>query len=139
MNKELTWPLPAQRIAIISSPTAAGYGDFIDQLHHNPYGYRFYTALFTAAMQGARTEQSIIEALERIYRYEDCFDGVVIIRGGGATSDLNCFRQLRTGTEHRPVSAPPYWPASGTTVTRPVIDRIANVRVKTPPPLPNGS
>ena len=57
MNKELAWPLPAQRIAIISSPTAAGYGDFIDQLHHNPYGYRFYTALFTAAMQGARTEQ----------------------------------------------------------------------------------
>lgn len=91
MNKELSWPQLPQRIAIISSPTAAGYGDFIDQLHHNHYGYRFYTALFIAVMQGTHTEKSIIEALEHIYRQEEAFDGVVIIRGGGATSELNCF------------------------------------------------
>lgn len=131
MNKELAWPLPAQRIAIISSPTAAGYGDFIDQLHHNPYGYRFYTALFTAAMQGARTEQSIIEALERIYRHEDCFDGVVIIRGGGATSDLNCFDsyELAQNIAQFPL---PILAGIGHDRDETVIDRIANLRVKTP-------
>ena len=131
MNKELTWPLLPRRIAIISSPTAAGYGDFIDQLHRNVYGYRFYTALFAAAMQGAHAGQSIIEALERIYRHEELFDGVVIIRGGGATSDLNCFDsyELAQNVAQFPL---PILVGIGHDRDETVIDSIANVRVKTP-------
>ena len=91
MNKELTWPILPQRIAVISSPSAAGYGDFMNQIQNNSYGYKIYTVLFPAAMQGDQTEQSIIHALDRINRHEELFDGVVIIRGGGATSDLNSF------------------------------------------------
>ena len=82
MNKELTLPLVPQKIAIISSPTAAGYQDFIDQLTNNPANYHFHTRLFPAIMQGNQAEASIIGALEQIYLYEDFFDVVVIIRGG---------------------------------------------------------
>ena len=81
MNKELTWPILPQRIAVISSPSAAGYGDFMNQIQNNSYGYKIYTVLFPAAMQGNQTEQSIIHALDRINRHEELFDGVVIIRG----------------------------------------------------------
>ncbi|MFP4525493.1 MAG: exodeoxyribonuclease VII large subunit [Bacteroidales bacterium] len=91
MNKELPLPEVPQKIAIISSETAAGYKDFIEQLTHNPYGYKFYTKLFPAYMQGEEAEKSIVRALENIYEYESFFDVVTIIRGGGAQSDLSCF------------------------------------------------
>ena len=131
MNRELSWPLLPQRIAVISSPTAAGYGDFIDQLHRNPYGYRFYTALYTAAMQGAHAESSVIEALERIYAHESDFDGVVIIRGGGATSELSCFDSypLAQNVAQFPL---PLIVGIGHDRDETVLDRVANVRVKTP-------
>ena len=131
MNRELSWSLLPQRIAVISSPTAAGYGDFIDQLHRNPYGYRFYTALYTAAMQGARAESSVIGALERIYAHESDFDGVVIIRGGGATSELSCFDSypLAQNVAQFPL---PVIVGIGHDRDETVLDRVANVRVKTP-------
>lgn len=91
LNKELDLPLVIQKVAIISSATAAGYEDFIEQLSNNPNGYKFYTRLFPAIMQGEQTETSIIDALDRIYQYEDFFDAVVIIRGGGSRSDLMSF------------------------------------------------
>lgn len=91
MNKQLPFPLLPQRLAVISSPTAAGYGDFCDQLKNNPYSFVFYTKLFPAIMQGEQAAYSIISALEKIYQYIDLFDLVVIIRGGGATADLSCF------------------------------------------------
>lgn len=91
MNKELTFPEIPQRIAIISSGTAAGYGDFLDQLHHNEDGFIFYTHLFQSIMQGDKTEQSLIHALDRVYENIHLFDVVVIIRGGGASADLSCF------------------------------------------------
>lgn len=91
LNKEFELSEVPQRIAIISSPTAAGYGDFYDQLHNNDHGFVFYTALFSATMQGDSTETSIIQALEKIYEYEEYFDVVVIIRGGGSKSDLAAF------------------------------------------------
>ncbi len=91
MNKEIELPLVPQKIAIISSETAAGYGDFSEQLKNNAYGYVFYTKLFTATMQGEKAEDSIISALERIYEYEDFFDAVIIIRGGGSKEELSCF------------------------------------------------
>ena len=91
LNKELEIPLLPQRIAIISSATAAGYGDFCDQLLNNRYGFVFYPYLFPAPMQGNTAEQGIIDALDRIAAHAECWDAVVIIRGGGATSDLGCF------------------------------------------------
>ncbi|MBI5218379.1 MAG: exodeoxyribonuclease VII large subunit [Bacteroidia bacterium] len=91
MNKEIELPEVPQKIAIISSETAAGYGDFINQLENNPYSYKFYHKLFPASMQGENTENSIIEALDKIYRHESFFDAVAIIRGGGSKSDLISF------------------------------------------------
>ena len=91
MNKELEFALLPQRIAIISSETAAGYGDFLHQLAQNSYQFCFYTKLFPAAMQGDKAEQSVIEALDAVFSAKDQFDAVAIIRGGGATADLSCF------------------------------------------------
>jgi exodeoxyribonuclease VII large subunit len=91
LNKELTLPCLPQRIAVISSATAAGYEDFCRHLTDNRQGFVFYTRLFPAVMQGDQTETSIISALNKIFRYKDLFDVVIIIRGGGATSDLSAF------------------------------------------------
>lgn len=91
MNKRLPLPAVPQRIAVISSPTAAGYGDFFNQLDKNPYGYTFIHILFPAVMQGHEAETSIISSLNEIKMKRHHFDVVVIIRGGGSTIDLNCF------------------------------------------------
>lgn len=91
MNKEVNFPVLPQRLAIISSATAAGYGDFCDQLQNDSSSFVFYTKLFPCIMQGDQTEASIIAALEKIYEHSELFDVVVIIRGGGATIDLACF------------------------------------------------
>jgi exodeoxyribonuclease VII large subunit len=91
MNKEIEFPAVPQRIAVISSKSAAGYSDFINHLKENNYGYVFYTALFETVMQGTETEQSVISALDRIAGFPDLFDVVVIIRGGGSQIDLSWF------------------------------------------------
>ena len=91
LNKELEFPLLPQRVAVISSATAAGYGDFCDQLLNNRYGFVFYPRLFPAPMQGNGAEQGVIAALDTIAGDIDNWDVVVIIRGGGATSELGCF------------------------------------------------
>lgn len=94
LQRELTIPAFAQHIAVVSSDGAAGYGDFCRQLADNAQGYRFTVRLFSATMQGEAVEQSVIAALNRIYEEQDIFDAVVIIRGGGATSDLSGFDTL---------------------------------------------
>ena len=131
MNKELEWPSVAQRIAVISAGSAAGYGDFIDQLHRNPSGIQFYTCLFQATMQGVNTAPSVIAALERINRHADLFDCVVIIRGGGATSELNSFDnyELAANVAQFPL---PVISGIGHDRDNTVIDEVASVRVKTP-------
>lgn len=91
MNHELKLPMVPQRIAVISSPTAAGYGDFTGQLESNSYGVKFYYHLFHAIMQGDQASDSITCALDKIYANIAFFDAVVIIRGGGASFDLLCF------------------------------------------------
>jgi exodeoxyribonuclease VII large subunit len=91
MNKELALPTVPQKIAIISSPTAAGYGDFIDQLNNNHHQIKFYYKLFSAIMQGDQAPESITNAFDKIYEQQHLFDVVVIIRGGGASLDLLCF------------------------------------------------
>ena len=94
MNKELSLPRLLQRIAVISSASAAGYGDFCNQLKDNQRGLAFKTKLFAAVMQGSEVEHSVIAALNRIAEQQDEWDVVVIIRGGGATSDLQGFDSL---------------------------------------------
>jgi len=91
MNKELDFPLVPQKIAVISSKSAAGYTDFLNQLKGNSAGYVFYTALFETIMQGTETEQSVIKSLDLIADRAHLFDLVVIIRGGGSQSDLSWF------------------------------------------------
>jgi len=97
MNRDLELKLVPQKIAVISSDTAAGYGDFINQLKNNPGGYQFYTKLFQSVMQGTETGTSIIKALDRVAVYESLFDAVVIIRGGGAKTDLTSFDDYDLG------------------------------------------
>ena len=91
MNRMLAIPLLPRRIAVISADTAAGYGDFCHQLRHHPRSYSFDLTLFPALMQGDKAPTSIIEALDQIAQHISDFDLVVIIRGGGATTDLTCF------------------------------------------------
>ena len=91
MNRELEMPDLPQRIAVISSPTAAGYEDLINQLEHNSFGYKFHPHLFAATMQGEGAEASIVAVMEQIFDQVDKFDALVIIRGGGAAIDLSCF------------------------------------------------
>jgi exodeoxyribonuclease VII large subunit len=91
MNKSLEIPVLPQRIAVISSTTAAGYEDFYNQLKNSPEQFIFYSKLFPAVMQGEKAAISIIEALDKIFEHLDFFDVVVIIRGGGASTDMACF------------------------------------------------
>lgn len=131
MNKELDLSVPANRIAVISSPTAAGYEDFCDQLSNNEYGLAFYVKLFPAIMQGDRAESSIISALEKIYDNLDNFDIVVVIRGGGATSDLSCFDSylLAASVAQFPL---PIVTGIGHERDETVLDVVAYQRAKTP-------
>lgn len=131
MNKELDMPLAPQRIAVISSATAAGYGDFCDQLKNNPYGLSFQTKLFPAVMQGERVEESIISALESVYQELDEWDVVVLIRGGGATSDLSGFDtyNLAANCAQFPL---PIITGIGHERDETVLDIVAHTRVKTP-------
>lgn len=91
MNQELHIPDVLSNIAIISSPAAAGYEDFMNQLVNNSYGYTFNTRLYKATMQGENASESIINALQTIHESNDNFEAVIIIRGGGSALDLDCF------------------------------------------------
>ena len=142
LQKELHLPLFCQRIAVISSQTAAGYGDFCNQLSDNPYGFKFQTRLFPAIMQGEGVEQSIIAALERIFsEYSDFsdhsentvppFDCVVIIRGGGATSDMSGFDTLALA-ENVANFPLPIITGIGHDRDESILDMVSHTRVKTP-------
>jgi exodeoxyribonuclease VII large subunit len=131
MNKELELPLVPQKIAIISSPTAAGLQDFLDQLHNNPHQFVFYTKLFPSVMQGAEAPRSIMNALELIYEFEDYFDAVVIIRGGGAQLDLACFDQYELAF-HLAQFPLPVITGIGHDKDDTVVDLVAHTRMKTP-------
>ena len=142
LQKELQLPLFCQRIAVISSETAAGYGDFCNQLADNPYGFKFETQLFSAIMQGEGVEQSIIDALGRIFSEyseysehsdsSDCpFDCVVIIRGGGATSDMSGFDTLALA-ENVANFPLPIITGIGHDRDESILDMISHTRVKTP-------
>lgn len=131
MQKELTIPMFAQRVAVISSESAAGYGDFYSQLSNNDYGFKFYPRLFAAVMQGERVEQSVVAALNEINRHVDDFDVVVIIRGGGATADLSGFDtlELAENVANFPL---PIITGIGHERDESILDMVSNTRVKTP-------
>ncbi len=131
LNKELDLPEFVNRIAVISSPTAAGYEDFRDQLDNNSAGFMFYIKLFPAIMQGDRSEDSIIYALEKIFMHIDHFDAVAIIRGGGASADLNSFDSYLLAAN---VAQFPLPVVSGIGHERDVtvLDAVAHTRAKTP-------
>ena len=114
-NKKLQLSIVPQRIAVISSASAAGYQDFVNQLTNNPLGYKFYTALYPALMQGEKSPQSVIDALLQIKNDVEThgrasqngracqdgaiFDVVVIIRGGGSEMDLKAFDDYAVARE----------------------------------------
>ena len=144
LQKELQLPMFCQRIAVISSANAAGYGDFVNQLDGNEYGFRFHTQLFPAVMQGEGVEQSVIAALNKIFarlKKEDSslftlhsslnFDCVVIIRGGGATSDLSGFDTLALA-ENVANFPLPVITGIGHERDESVLDMVSHTRVKTP-------
>ncbi|MCM1162930.1 MAG: exodeoxyribonuclease VII large subunit [Muribaculaceae bacterium] len=131
LNRQLEWPEPVQRIAIISAPGAAGYGDFVHQLFTTPGRLRFKAQLFPALMQGACAPESIIAALDEVAAQEDEWDCVVIIRGGGATSDLSSFEsyELAANIAQFPL---PVIIGIGHERDITVLDYVAAMRVKTP-------
>ncbi len=124
-------PLPTliRRIAVISSPSAAGYGDFLHQLENS--GYSFVTRLYGATMQGEGAEKSIIAALEAIEEEADQWDAVAIIRGGGATTDLSCFDRYTLCAVCAQCSLP-ILSGIGHTRDVSVLDMVAHEALKTP-------
>ena len=132
LQRELRLPLFCLRIAVISSQTAAGYGDFAAQLNDSPFAFR--TQLFPAVMQGEGVEQSIIAALEKIYQVQtenSQFDCVVIIRGGGATSDMSGFDTLALA-ENVANFPLPIITGIGHDRDECILDMVSHLRVKTP-------
>ncbi|MCF0196632.1 MAG: exodeoxyribonuclease VII large subunit [Bacteroidaceae bacterium] len=130
-NQTLPLPRLLNRIAVVSSEKAAGYGDFCDQLLHNNYNLRFHLRLFPATMQGQHTEDSVLQAMTAIMEDMNNWDAVVIIRGGGATSDLADFESyaLASAVAQFPI---PVIVGIGHDRDETVLDFVAHTRVKTP-------
>ena len=131
MNKELPLPTAPQHIAVISSPTAAGYGDFLNQLTDNNYHYKFHIRLFEALMQGDQAEASLIKATHQVFEQIDNFDLLVIIRGGGASLDLDCFDsyELNSHIAQFPI---PVITGIGHERDETIADEVAHTKMKTP-------
>ncbi len=129
LQKELSLPLCCQRVAVVSSSTAAGYGDFCKQLESSMF--IFSVKLFSAVMQGEQVEESIIQALNQIYHQSDHFDVVVIIRGGGATSDMSGFDTLALA-ENVAQFPLPIITGIGHDRDECILDMVSHTRVKTP-------
>ena len=131
MNKELELSILPKRIAIVSSPTAAGYQDFINQLDTNAYGYRFFYKIFSATVQGSKAEESIVDALNRIHFEIENWDVVAIIRGGGSQTDLSCFDSynLAANIAQFPL---PVITGIGHEKDTTIVDMVAHTRLKTP-------
>ena len=131
LNKQIPLPLVPQRIAVISSVTAAGYGDFINHIDDNPYGYKIFHTLYQSSMQGQEAEASIISALRKIKEHRDLYDAVAIVRGGGSQIDLSCFDTYGLAVE---VAQFPLPVITGIGHERDdtVADLVAHTKLKTP-------
>ncbi|MCG8308377.1 MAG: exodeoxyribonuclease VII large subunit [Cytophagales bacterium] len=131
MNKELQLPVVPQRIAIISSETAAGFGDFKDQLHRNEFGYHFNLKLFNSIMQGDQAEASILSSMHQVFEKIDDFDLLIIIRGGGASLDLDCFDSYDI-CSHIAQFPVPVITGIGHERDETIADMVAHTKLKTP-------
>ena len=131
MNRDLELPAVPQRLAVISSESAAGYGDFVDSLLHNQHGFSFAVSLYPAVMQGEATVNSVIGALDSIHTQMDEFDAVVIIRGGGSQSDLEAFNdyELAVNIAQFPL---PVVTGIGHERDHTIADEVAHLSLKTP-------
>jgi len=131
LNKSKFLAIVPQNLAVISSPTAAGYGDFINHLANNPNGYQFSYKLFKALMQGNEAEESIIQAIERIKINIQDFDALVIIRGGGSQVDLDCFDSYNLTSKIASMSIPVIT-GIGHERDETISDLVAHTSLKTP-------
>lgn len=131
VNSRLELPMALQRIAVISSPNAAGYGDFINQLASNSFGYRVNYQLFASAMQGDKVEREMPQQLQEIAQQKERFDAVAIIRGGGSKLDLEAFNnyQLAIAIALHPL---PVLTGIGHQQDETVADLVAHTSIKTP-------
>ena len=129
MNRAVPMPLLVQRLAVVSSAQAAGYQDFCKELGRS--GYRFDLTLFDAVMQGTAAEESILMALGRVAERQEEFDAVVIVRGGGSTTDLNCFNAYRLSS-HVAQFPLPVLTGIGHDKDQSVVDMVAHLPLKTP-------
>ena len=129
MNRAVPMPLLVQRLAVVSSAQAAGYQDFCKELGRS--GYRFDLTLFDAVMQGTAAEESILSALGRVAEQQEEFDAVVIVRGGGSTTDLNCFNAYRLSS-HVAQFPLPVLTGIGHDKDQSVVDMVAHLPLKTP-------
>ncbi len=130
-NKQLQLPLVPQRLAVISSATAAGYQDFIHQLENNSYGYLFSSTLFPAVVQGNEAPSSVAAAMAKIAKAKAQFDAIILIRGGGSQTDLSCFDDYKIAAAigHSPL---PVLTGIGHERDESIADLVANTRLKTP-------
>lgn len=133
LNSQKMLPPVIQRIAVISSSTAAGYGDFVNQLENNPFGYRVQKKLYNSLMQGNEAATSLLSALDRVKGDLVSFswDAVVIIRGGGAQLDLDCFDDYRLGAKIADFPIPVFT-GIGHERDETIADLVAHTRLKTP-------
>jgi exodeoxyribonuclease VII large subunit len=131
LNKSLPLPLVPQRIAIVSSHTAAGYDDFISHMENNSYGYKFHLKLFQALMQGDEAESSMIGALRQVITQRGSFDLAVLIRGGGSQMDLSCFDSYELASEIARLPLPVIT-GIGHERDDTIADMVAHTRMKTP-------
>lgn len=131
LNKHVPFPLVPQRIAVISSETAAGFGDFVNRIRSNPYGYGFSLTLHDAYMQGERAERSIVSAMESCKKKIKQYDLLVVIRGGGSQAELHCFDGYRIAKEAAGMPIP-VLTGIGHERDETVLDRVAHRRLITP-------
>jgi exodeoxyribonuclease VII large subunit len=130
MNRGIELPDVPQKIAIISSETAAGYGDFIDQLINNSYGFNVHYQFFPSTMQGDKAPESIINSLHQIYDANNA-ELVVIIRGGGSQLDLDCFDDYEL-CSHIAQFPLPVLTGIGHERDTSIADMVAHTQLKTP-------
>ena len=131
LQQSLAVPTLIRKVAVISAADAAGYGDFCDQLQNNRFGYRFEMELFAAIMQGDHAPKSIISALSKLASEEKKWDIVVIIRGGGASTDLGCFDDYELAS-HCAQFPLPILSGIGHTRDMSIVDMVSHKSVKTP-------
>lgn len=131
LQKALQIPSLPRRVAVISSADAAGYGDFSDQLKHNRFGFKFHVQLYPAVVQGDTAARSVVQALNSIVALEEEWDVVVIIRGGGASTDMSCFDDYNLAS-HCAQFPLPIIAGIGHTRDVSVVDMVVHTSVKTP-------